>query len=575
MPPGLGDGSARIPGTSGASAASGAGGAHNGPRGALMVCGTASDVGKSRIVTGLCRALARRGHTVAPFKGQNMSLNSTVTPSGHEIARSQALQAFAARTEVEVLMGPVLLKPAGEVSSQLVVMGRPAGEVSFGTGWDPGDLLTGVVLPALGQLRRRFDFVLVEGAGGAAEVNLLERDIANLPLARAASLPAVLVGDIERGGVFASLFGTVALLPDDLRAQLRGFVINKFRGDPHLLRPGIDELARRLSMPCLGVLPHLGVLAVDEEDSLALAPRPATGATAGATGEQAAAYIAGDVAADESVDVAVIGLPHISNFTDFAPLALESTVRVRHVYHPGSLGDPDLVVLPGSKATVADLGWLRSGGFLPAIDAARRRGASLLGVCAGYQMLGTDIYDTVESGVGHVPGLGALAVTTAFRPLKTTRWRQGRTASGEPVTVTGFEIHHGQPVAGPGDEPWFLLGDGLALEPEGVADPGPGLWATSLHGLFENDELRARFLSLVAERRGKRFRPSGVPFGAAREQMVDLLADAVEAHLDLSTLVAIAGEAAPVPAAARRQTPSARRQTAATGADIARPICDA
>jgi adenosylcobyric acid synthase len=486
-----------------------------------MVCGTASDVGKSRLVAGLCRALVRRGASVSPFKAQNMSLNSTVTRAGHEIARSQAFQAAAARTEADVNMGPVLLKPTGDGVSQLVVMGRPAGQVSYGATWSPAELLETAVMPALAELRRRYGVVVVEGAGGAAEVNLLTCDIANLPLAKRAGVPAILVGDIERGGVFASIFGTVALLPPDLRAQLRGFVINKFRGYHELLAPGIAELERRLSLPCLGVVPHLGPLPLDEEDSLALSAHSGVAARA--------------------LDVAVIRLPHISNFTDFAPLALEGDVSVRYVGHPAALGCPDLIVLPGSKATVADLGWLRESGLESAIRLAHLGGSALLGICAGYQMLGTDIFDEVESRAGHVKGLGYLEVSTSFHAEKTTRWREGKSAAGE--KVTGFEIHHGQPVLQGRAAPWFWLESDEGHEPEGLSGTTTGVWGTSLHGVLENDQLRTSLLQEVASRQAKPFAPSGLAFVDAREQMIDRLADAVEANLNLSAILDFAATA--------------------------------
>jgi adenosylcobyric acid synthase len=492
-----------------------------GLKGALLVCGTASDVGKSRLVAGICRALARRGVKVAPFKGQNMSLNSTVTPAGVEIARSQATQAAAACTEPDVLMGPVLLKPSGDATSQLVVMGRPAGEVRPGEpGWAQERLLGQTVLPALEELRARYDVVVAEGAGGAGEVNLLDRDIANLPLARRAGLPAVLVADIERGGAFASIYGTVEIVPEELRATLQGFVVNKFRGDTELLRAGIDELEDRLGLRCLGVVPHLGQLPVDEEDSLAL--------------DRASWKAAGGGGA---VDIAVIALPHIANFTDFSPLEMESGVRLRYVRGVGDLGDPDLVVLPGSKATVADLRWLESTGLTSEVLEARARGAALLGVCAGYQVLGKRLVDDVESRAGQVAGLGVLAHETVFEAGKTTCWRQGRAVGGE--AVSAFEIHHGHIVGGGRGPVWFWLEGASGYEPEGVADPAAGVWATSLHGLFENDELRASFLTEVARRRHKRFEPSGLVFAQAREAMFERLADAVEEHLDWEALLAI------------------------------------
>jgi len=514
-----------------------------------MVCGTASGVGKSRIVTGICRALARRGASVAPFKALNMSLNSTVTPAGHEIARSQALQALAARTEPDILMGPLLLKPTSLSASQLVVMGRPAGEVSAGSPWDALGLLEGVVLPALSQLRASFDVVVLEGAGGAAEINLLERDIVNLPLARRAQVPAILVGDIERGGVFASLYGTAELLPTELREHLGGFVVNKLHGHKALLAPGTAELEERLSLPCLGVVPHLGAMPIDEEDSLALA---SAGPGALTAAPQAA-----------TLDVAVVRLPHISNFTDMAPLELEPSVAVRYVGHPCQLGDPDLVVLPGSKATVDDLAWLRAAGFDEALAGARRRDTSVLGICAGYQMLGTTIDDHVESGSGLVAGLGALAVTTRFHYQKTTRWRRGYSVAGH--EASGYEIRHGQPASSCG-KPWLLLDEPGArgasaarAEEEGVADTERGIWATSLHGLLEGDSLRRHFLAEVATRRGKSWQAGSSSFGAARESMVDSLADAMEEHLEMSKLIGLMASAPhPAKALSSNATPGTR-----------------
>jgi adenosylcobyric acid synthase len=494
-------------------------------RGAVMICGTASDVGKSRVVAGLCRVLSREHVRVAPFKAQNMALNSFVTKSGHEIARSQAHQAAAAGIAPEVEMNPVLLKPSGEMTSQLVVMGRPAGEMRAGDYGTSRPALFATVTAALDELRARYDVVVVEGAGGAAEINLLEGDLVNLPLARRAGVPAVLVGDIERGGVFASLYGTVALLPEELRAQLKGFLVNKLRGESRLLDPGLAELERRCGLPCLGVLPHLGELVIDAEDSLALEGRT----------RREALQPGGDV-----LDVAVIRLPHLANFTDFDPLAFEPGVGLRYVTHPGALGDPDLIVLPGSKATVADLGWLRECEFDRAITAARQRDSTLLGICAGYQMLGTTIVDEVESRAGKVSGLGLLESETIFHAEKCTRQRSGTDGAGN--DVVGYEIRHGQPVPLGNHSSWFALKDGAGIEREGIADQNAGIWATSLHGIFECDGHRRSFLGAVAERRAKRSSASPVSFEAHRQAEIDRVADALEAHLDLDAVRAIIAE---------------------------------
>ncbi|HEY3238403.1 MAG TPA: cobyric acid synthase [Acidimicrobiia bacterium] len=499
-------------------------------RGALMVCGTGSDAGKSRIVSGLCRWLHRRGVSVAPFKAQNMALNSSVTPGGHEIGRAQGVQALAAGVDPEVDMNPILLKPTGERTSQVVVLGAPlvAGDTPnpgvAGDTPNPGGHLDAVayhalkpalrqtVLEALARLRARFDVVVMEGAGSPAEINLLDGDLVNLWLARTAGAPAVVVGDIDRGGVFAALYGTVALLPDDLRRCVRGFIINKFRGDAALLAPGLAELEARTGVPTLGVVPWSPGLDLDAEDSLALPPagHPAAGA----------------------LDVAVVRLPRISNFTDFDALALEPAVSVRYVEHPGALGDPDLAVLPGTKATVSDLAWLRDRGFVEPLS----RMTTLLGICGGYQMLGRRITDPIESGAGPVEALGWLRAETTFEPEKVTRPRQGAALN---EALTGYQIHHGRTV---GTGPWIELDDTWGAEPDGARSADGRVLGTTLHGLFDSDGFRAALLTEVAHRRGKTFTPSGISFAAAREAQLDRLADLVEAHLDTAALEALIKE---------------------------------
>jgi adenosylcobyric acid synthase len=504
-----------------------------------MVCGTGSDAGKSHLVSGLCRWLHRRGVAVAPFKAQNMALNSYVTPAGHEIGRAQGVQALAAGVDPEVDMNPILLKPTGERTSQVVVLGAPyiSGDTPnpgiSGDTPNPGGHFDAVayhaikpalrqtVLDALARLRARFDVVVMEGAGSPAEINLLDGDLVNLWLARTAGAPAVVVGDIDRGGVFAALYGTVGLLPDDLRRCVRGFIINKFRGDAALLVPGLAELEARTGVPTLGVVPWTSGLDLDAEDSLALPPagRPGAGA----------------------LDVAVVRLPRISNFTDFDALALEPAVSVRYVEHPGALGDPDLAVLPGTKATVSDLAWLRDRGFVEPLS----RVTTLLGICGGYQMLGRRITDPVESGAGQ-PGAGGrpvvvdalawLAAETTFEPEKVTRPRRGA-ALGE--ALAGYQIHHGRTV---GTDPWINLDDTWGAEPDGARSSDGGVLGTTLHGLFESDGFRAAFLTEVARRRGKTFISSGVSFAAAREAQLDRLADLVEAHLDTAALEALIKE---------------------------------
>lgn len=508
--------------------------------GAILVCGTASDAGKSTLVTGLCRALVRRGVSVAPFKAQNMSLNSFATRSGHEIGRAQAVQAIASRVEPEPAMNPILLKPMTGHRSQVVVMGRPAGETNPTSYMSSSDeALRVTVLGAFADLRSRFSVVVAEGAGSPAEVNMLNRDLANLWLAVTTEMPAVLVGDIERGGVFASLFGTVAILPPELGRLVRGFVINKFRGDPSLLGPGIEALEAKTGVPVLGVLPYLPGLGLDAEDSLGLGElaHPVSGRPH-------------DPARSDALDVAVVALPHMANFTDLDALRIEPAVSLRLVDCVASLGDPDLLVVPGSKTTVADLTWLRESGLAEAICRAADRpdGPIILGVCAGYQMLGDEIVDDgVESTAGRVGALGLLRVSTVFGPSKTTRWRHG-VALGS--TIYGYEIRHGEPVPvsgsrSDGNGVFAFLDDDYGSGREGCTARGGRVVGTSLHGLFECDDFRREFLSNVATRRHKRWTPSGAEFQAAREAQIDRTADLVEGHLDLEAVFDLIATAAP------------------------------
>ena len=536
-----------------------------GPSGALMVCGTSSDAGKSQMVAGICRVLARRGVRVAPFKGQNMSLNSVVTPDGAEIGRAQWVQALAAGAPPEAAMNPVLLKPTGERESQVVVLGRPWRTLDAVGFHRAKAELVDVVDSALADLRRRYDLVVLEGAGSAAEINLLDHDLVNLGLAARSGIPALVVGDIDRGGVFAHLFGTVALLPDGLSGCIRGFVINKFRGDPALLGDATSQLEARCGVPTLGVMPFLSGTALDAEDSLAL-----SGAVSGTLpGAPAAPPEGSDV-----LDVAVVRFPRISNFTDLDPLVLEPGVAVRFVDHPAWLGEPDLVVLPGTKATMADRRWLRRSGLEAALGRLRTGGAPpvVLGICGGYQMLGRRVEDPdgVEDGEPAIDGLGWLDVVTRFERSKWTAWRRGVLAGGD-VPVSGYEIRHGRPDPGPRAVPWFRLeaggrgdggtgaggaggrgvadpvagrGSGSPDQEEGVRDESAGVLGTSLHGVLESDAFRGDLLAWVAGRRGKFRAPSAVCFARARQDRIDRVADACEAHLDLDAVWAIAEGAA-------------------------------
>lgn len=449
-------------------------------------------------MAGLCRLFARRGVRVAPFKAQNMSNQSAVTRDGAEIGRAQYAQAVAAGVEPEASMNLVLLKPTGERASQVVVMGRATGTTDAAAWGGAAPTLLPVVLDALASLRDRYDVVVAEGAGGAAELNLLDRDIVNLPLARAAGLPAVLVADIDRGGVFASAAGTLAVLPDELRSMVRGVVVNRLRGDPGVFaRRGVAQLERVCGVPVLGVLPWLEGPLVDEEDLLDLSLTQRV---------------------DAALDVAVVRFPFVANVTDLDPLVAEPGVSARFVRAPGELGRPALVVLPGTKRTVADLAWLRATGLADVIAGC---GASVLGICGGLQMLGRSITDDgVESGSGTVVGLGRLPVATVFDAEKVVRRTSGM-ALGCPVD--GYELRHGHV------QPESLL----HRTDDGVA------WGTSVHGLFEADSFREAFLCAVAARAGVPWHPGGVRYAEVRKAHHERLADWLEFHLDLDALAAI------------------------------------
>ncbi|WP_107105717.1 cobyric acid synthase [Streptomyces roseifaciens] len=489
--------------------------------GGLLVAGTTSDAGKSVVTAGICRWLSRKGVKVAPFKAQNMSLNSFVTREGAEIGRAQAMQAAAARVEPSALMNPVLLKPGGDRSSQVVLMGKPVGELSA-RGYHAGrqEQLFGTVTECLEELRRTHDAVICEGAGSPAEINLRRSDIVNMGIARAARLPVVVVGDIDRGGVFASFFGTTALLSPEDQELIAGYVVNKFRGDVTLLEPGLDMLYELTGRRTFGVLPFAHGLGIDEEDGLRVSLR-------GAVRESVVAPPHGA----DVLRVAVCAVPLMSNFTDVDALAAEPGVVVRFVDRPEELADADLVVVPGTRGTVRALAWLRERGLADALARRAAEGRPVLGICGGFQVLGERIEDEVESRAGVVEGLGLLPVRIRFDAEKTLARPVG-TALGEPVE--GYEIHHGVADVQGGDEPFL---DGCRVG---------AVWGTHWHGSLESDGFRRAFLRRVAEAAGRAFVPApDTSFAALREEQLDRLGDLIEEHADTDALLRLIEDGVP------------------------------
>jgi adenosylcobyric acid synthase len=481
-------------------------------RGTLLVAGTHSDAGKSVVVAGICRWLAREGVRVAPFKAQNMALNSFVTREGAEIGRAQAAQAAAARLEPETAMNPVLLKPSAH-DTQVIVRGRPWATASARSYQGMKKDLLPVVLESLEDLKSRFDVVVCEGAGSPAEINLRPHDLANMGLARAAKLPVILVGDIDRGGLFASLYGTLALLSDKDQALIGGFLVNRFRGDPAVLAPGLEEFSRMTERPFLGTLPYVAGLGLDGEDSLALDAK-----------REARPPLGRDV-----LRVAVARMGRISNFTDFDALAHEPGVFVSFTTSPTEILSADLAIIPGTKATVADLAGLRSRGLSGAFEERARRGLPTLGVCGGYQMLGERILDGIESG-GEAPGLGLLPVATVFGEEKLLGRPAGRAPLFGDAEVSGYEIRHGR-VHLRGGEPLFV-GDGFE---EGCR--AGAVFGTSWHGVMESDGFRRSFLRFVAGERGLDWTPGKESFAAAREAQLDRLGDLISENVDRNALL--------------------------------------
>ena len=497
----------------------------------LMMQGTASNVGKSILVTALCRIFKNDGFAVAPFKAQNMSLNSFVTPTGGEIGRAQAVQAEAAGIAPTVEMNPILLKPEGNSRSQVVVNGRPQMTTTAANYYTLKSQLWPVVTEALDKLRSRYQIVVIEGAGSPAEVNLARDEIVNMRLARYCQSPVLLIGDIDRGGVFASLLGTLWLLAPEELKLVKGLVINKFRGDIALLKTGIRFLEKKAGIPVTGVIPYFQDISVAQEDSVALEQsRP-----------QQATF---------QIDIAVIRLPHISNFDDFDPMANETGIRVRFINSVHNLGSPDLIILPGSKTTVADLHWLRESGLANRITSLFQQGTFVIGICGGYQMLGQYINDPdqVESAVLKQQGLGILPITTIFLPTKETHQVKGEVLSHRGllsntmgISLEGYEIHMGRTENHEEGNAFRLKersGESCNVL-DGYLDSTGRVLGTYLHGLFGNNNLRRSMLSQIAQSKGQHLVFDDD--SDQREDEYDRLADLIRNSLDIDLIYTIAG----------------------------------
>lgn len=495
---------------------------------AIMVVGTASHAGKSLMVTALCRILSRRGWRVAPFKGQNMALNAYVTATGAEIGYAQAVQAWAAGVPPQAEMNPILLKPLGDMTSQVVLKGRAVGKTTasdyyeqyFEVGWQ-------AIQESLARLDQEFDLLICEGAGSPAEINLRHRDLTNMRVAKALNAPTILVADIDRGGVFAHVVGTLELLEPEERALIKGIVINKFRGQRSLLDSGIEWLESRTGIPVIGVLPWLEET-FPAEDSLSLMERPS-------------------IKKDSELTIAVIRLPRISNFTDFDPLEAEPSVTVKYLSPKDDLGHPDAVILPGTKTTITDLLILQRTGMSEAIQQYAAAGGTVMGICGGFQLMGQMLADPegLEGQEGRYRGLGILPLRTVITQNKVARQRSVSSKYPQDgLPVMGYEIHQGRTQLVMTSENGEGQGQGNNFMPIfddrslGIVDETQSIWGTYLHGIFDNGPWRRAWLNRLRQQRGLGSLPTGIAnYRDQRDAMLNTLASAVEQHIDLKPIL--------------------------------------
>ena len=502
----------------------------------IMFQGTSSHVGKSILTTALCRIFRQDGYRTVPFKAQNMALNSFVTPSGGEMGRAQVAQAEAAGLEPAVEMNPVLLKPTGNSRSQVIVMGKPIGMMSASE-YHAGHStkLLGVIKNCLDELQERFDIVVIEGAGSPAEVNLKANDIVNMRIALMVGAPVFLIADIDRGGAIASVVGTMSLLEPEEQDRVQGIILNKFRGDITLLRPAFDIITAKTGKPVVGVIPHLSDIGIDDEDSVSLDDKKCR--------------------AGRELDIAVLRLPKISNFTDFDALSRESDVSLRYVREGESLGKPDLIILPGSKNTTEDLLYLQKQGFVDEIQRLAAAGTPVIGICGGYQMLGTQLADPLhtESSMDEIVGIGLIPSVTTFAADKLTHQvlakagqRTFLDSKANGTDLHGYEIHMGRTeFAGPAS-PAFLIvqrsGETVEFE-EGFVSEDRRVMGTYMHGIFDNDDFRRSLLDALRRRKGlpELDHSEVVSYKEGKEAAYDRLAAIVRSNLDMDYVRRVMG----------------------------------
>jgi len=491
----------------------------------IMFQGTGSSVGKSIICAAMCRILFQDGYKAAPFKAQNMALNSFITKDGGEMGRAQVVQAEAAGIEPTVEMNPVLLKPTSHVGSQIIVNGRVHSNMKAGEYYERKAFLREEVMKAYSKLDSMFDVIVLEGAGSPAEINLRENDIVNMGMAEMSDSPVVLVGDIDKGGVFASIYGTYMLLEPQERARIKGYIINKFRGDVELLKPGIDMFRERLDLPCLGVVPYMDIN-IDDEDSVTERLRGR---------------------GDGGLKIGIVRLPYMSNFTDFTPLEFESGVSVSYASVPEELKGSDLVIIPGSKNTIHDMKWIFNSGMDKAIYSLHRQGVPVIGICGGYQILGREILDPdgVESSDLRINGLGLLDSVTVMQGEKRTIQSRGSIISGagmleglEGMQVDGYEIHMGSTQVEDGKSHAIELEDNVN---DGAMNADGSVFGTYLHGIFENDKFRKALLSNIRSIRGMEQEDSELSYQQLKEIEYDKLAYGVRKSLDMQAIMEIVG----------------------------------